>query len=162
MANNLVITTFSAPFGYDVAGNQSFNASALDELFMFSNEISNLQQPGAGGSALQFDTSYIPENLSDVPGIVTFNENGIRQDVKRRVAMRLPRVTLGQGLVILSAADNMQQYFINSIMYGTASGYLRVGIANFTADQATNPFAQGQQGTLQAVWGFFDLGEPLF
>lgn len=161
MANNKIISTYTAPFPYSIAGNQAFNASCLDELYMFANDICNIEQAAGIATQQEFDTAYIPENLSNAAGVVSFFENGIRQDVKRRVAQRLPRVTLGQGLVLLSQNDNMQSYFINSLVYNTALGYLRVGIANFTSDQATNPFAPGQQSELNAVWAFFDLGEPL-
>jgi hypothetical protein len=159
--DNKVTVKFEAPFGYDEAGQSAFNACALDELLMFCEDAETIDVNAGEQSSislLQVSTRFVPENLNDEPGIVSFFQNTIqRQDVKRRVADRLPRVTFGQGLVILSAGDQFKKYFVNSIVYKTDSGYLRVGIANFTADQATNPFASGQNAPLQAVWGFFDL-----
>ncbi len=161
MSNNKITTVFTAPFAYSVAGNQAFNASCLDELMMYANDMTTVAQNAGIASQAEFDIYYIPENLTSGAS-VTFFENGVRQDVKRKVATRLPRVTLGQGLVILSAQDNMSQYFINSVLHRTDCGFIRVGIANFTSDFATNPFGQVDANlNLQAVWGFFDLGEPV-
>jgi hypothetical protein len=161
MSNNKITTVFTVPFAYSVAGNQAFNASCLDELMMYANDMTTVAQSAGVASQSEFDIYYIPENLTS-GAEVTFFENGVRQDVKRKVATRLPRVTLGQGLVILSAQDNMGQYFINSVLHRTACGFIRVGIANFTSDFATNPFGQVDANlNLQAVWGFFDLGEPV-
>lgn len=161
MANNKITTVFTAPFAYTVAGNQAFNASCLDELFMYANEMTTVEEASGIISKSEHDIFYIPENLTS-GAEVTFYENGVRQDVKRKVATRLPRVTLGQGLVICSASNNMQQYFINSVVVRTGCGYIRTGIANFTSDYATNPFgADNANANLQAVWGFFDLGDPV-
>lgn len=155
--NNKIGIQLLAPFSYDTAGRLAFNGSALDELVMFSNEILTIAATGPTTNGALVDTNIIPENLSDVSAVFTQQEFATRQDVKRRVAVRLPRVTLGQGLVTLSAADNFSAYFINSIVMDTGCGFLRFGIANFTADQATNPFTAGNEGTLQCIWGFFDL-----
>ena len=158
--DNKITVEFTAPFSYDESGQSAFNASSLDELLTFCEDAEIIDTAAGDGSIiekLQVSTRFVPESLTD-DASVTFFQNSIqRQDVKRRVADRLPRVTFGQGLVILSASDQYKKYFINSIVYKTASGFLRVGIANFTADQATNPFASGNNATLNAVWGFFDL-----
>ena len=163
--DNKVSVSFNTPFSFDEAGQSEFNACALDELLMFCEDAETIDVNPADKtsiSLLQVSTRFVPENLADVSGVVEFYQNPIqRQDVKRRVADRLPRVTFGQGLVIMSAGDQFKKYFVNSIVYKTESGYLRVGIANFTADQATNPFATGQNSSLQAVWGFFDLTAEL-
>jgi len=158
--NNKIITTFSTPFSYDNAGQIAFNSSALDELAMFCESIDTLEQSAGVISAVAVDTTYVPEDLTS-GAQVDFYESILRQDVKRRVAERLPRATLGQGLVILSQSDAHKKYFVNSFVVNTASGFLRVGICNFTADYATNPFADGQNSTLSAVWGFFDITSNL-
>jgi len=142
-----------------VGGNLAWKGSGQDELHMFSEDITLNNDPATSSTAAEISTLYVPENLSNSPG-ATIGATLTRQDIKRRLAQRLPRVTLGQGLVILSDADQFAQYFINSFVYFNGHDYVRWGIANFTADQATNPFAEGQQGTLNAVWAFFDIVNP--
>lgn len=163
--DNKVSIKFTSAFSYDESGQSAFNACALDELLMFCEDAETIDVNNADPSSidiLQVSTRFVPENLTNESGIVDFYQNTIqRQDVKRRVADRLPRVTFGQGLVICSAGDQFKKYFVNSIVYKTTTGYIRVGFANFTADQATNPFAPGQNSSLSAVWGFFDLTASL-
>lgn len=152
--NNKVEITFTAPPAFTQASNLAFQGSGIDELVMFANDI---VVSGAGGNFIT-DSYYVPENLSDFAGSATVNEVATRQDIKRRLAPRLPRVTYGQGLVIWSSADNFSQYFLNSVLLETTNaGYIRVGVAGFTADQATNPFAPNEQGTLSALYSFFDI-----
>jgi len=61
--------------------------------------------------------------------------------------------------IIVSQNDSFASYFYNSVLYTTATGYIRVGITNFTANQATNPFAPGQQASLNAVWSWLDINQ---
>ena len=103
------------------------------------------------------DSFYIPEGLSAFSTYIYAKESSTRQDIKRKLAIRLPQVTLGQGLFTISLSNNMAQYFMNSIVIRTKAGYVRWGIANFTANQATNPLVDGNQPTLSALWSFFDI-----
>jgi hypothetical protein len=158
--DNKITVNFTQAYTYDEAGQSAFNASSLDELLTFCEDAEIIDVSAGDASViekLQVSTTYVPESLTDDAQVQFFQNSIQRQDVKRRVADRLPRVTFGQGLVILSSADQYKKYFVNSIVYKTGSGFIRVGIANFTADQATNPFAAGNNAALNAVWGFFDL-----
>jgi hypothetical protein len=159
--NNKVLVRFSGSFPNTPAGNVAFNASGLDELIQFANNIDITEVTNTGEvSELVVDTDYVPEGLTS-GAVVTFEEITTRQDVKRRIASRLPRVTLSQGLVLLSTNNDKTQYFINSAVIQTSAGWLRFGIANFTSDQATNPFdPQNGNSNLSAVWGFFDRINP--
>jgi hypothetical protein len=162
--DNKINVSFTQEFGYDTAGQTAFNTSSLDELLMFANDAECISLDNTDASKisqLQVSTAFVPENLSNDSQVTYYESTIQRQDVKRRVADRLPRVTFGQGLVIASAGDDFKKYFVNSIVYATLSGFIRVGIANFTADQATNPFAAGENSNLNAVWGFFDLTAEL-
>jgi hypothetical protein len=127
---------------------------------MFCENWDHVRDGGGSSDFAELDTTYIPENLSNVAGVVSVYEALVRQDVKRRLATRLPRVTLAQGLIIASSADNFAQYFINSYVIYNGHDYIRWGLSNFTSDQATNPFAEGQQPVLNAVWSFFDVLNP--
>jgi hypothetical protein len=159
MNNKIVVATLGA-VPKTVGGNLAWRGSGTDELYMFAEEWTHIQDSASNSVYAELDTTYIPENLSDVAGVVDVYEALVRQDVKRRLATRLPRVTLAQGLIIASSADNFQQYFINSYVIFNGFDYIRWGLANFTSDQATNPFAEGQQPTLNAVWSFFDVLNP--
>lgn len=159
--NNKVNLVFSAVPSWDSATNASLRASGIDELILFGNELDTISI-GAVPSEDTFtsgvvDCFYVPENLSDFGTQIYSAQSVTRQDVKRKLAVRLPQVTLGQGLFVISAADTFQQYFMNSVVVRTSSGYIRWGIANFTANQATNPLVDGNQGTLQGLWSFFDI-----
>jgi hypothetical protein len=159
--NNKINVNFNATPSWDTTTNQSLRASKVDELLFFSNDIvvqRNSAVPNEDVTEIAFaDSFYVPEGLTDFGGSILVGETATRQDIKRKLAIRLPQVTLGQGLLTISASNNMAQYFMNSIVYKTSSGYVRWGIANFTANQATNPLVDGNQGTLQALWSFFDI-----
>jgi len=159
--NNKVNLVFNAVPAWDSATNSLLRASGIDELIMFSNEIDcvgTLAVPNeATFTSAVADSFYIPENLSDFSTYIYSGESITRQDIKRKLAIRLPQVTLGQGLLVISAQDTFQQYFMNSVVLHTSVGYIRWGIANFTANQATNPLVDGNQGTLQGIWSFFDI-----
>jgi len=159
MNNKIVVSTLNA-IPKTVGGNLAWRGSGTDELYMFSEDWTHIQDSASSSVFVELDTTYIPENLSDIAGVLDVYEALIRQDVKRRLATRLPRVTLAQGLIIASSADNFAQYFINSYVIFNGHDYIRWGLANFTSDQATNPFAEGQQPVLNAVWSFFDVLNP--
>lgn len=158
--NNKVIVATTGAIPKTVGGNLAWRGSGTDELYMFAEEWNHISNGVTDSNFVEIDTTYIPENLSGVGGVLSVYEALIRQDVKRRLATRLPRVTLAQGLIIASTADNFAQYFINSYVIFNGADYIRWGLANFTSDQATNPFAEGQQSTLNAVWSFFDVLNP--
>lgn len=158
--NNKIVINAQGPIPKTVGGNLSWRGSGTDELYMFCEDWDQIFDSTAGSGFAELDTTYIPENLSDVAGVIDVYEALVRQDVKRRLATRLPRVTLAQGLIIASSADNFAQYFINSYVIFNGHDYIRWGLANFTSDQATNPFAEGQQPVLNAVWSFFDVLNP--
>jgi len=159
MNNKIVISNIGA-IPKTVGGNLSWRGSGTDELYMFAEDWDHVTNSASSSAVVELDTTYIPENLSSIAGILDVYEALVRQDVKRRLATRLPRVTLAQGLIIASNADNFAQYFINSYVIYNGSDYIRWGLANFTSDQATNPFAEGQQPVLNAVWSFFDVLNP--
>jgi len=158
--NNKIVIHSTGAIPKTVGGNLAWRGSGTDELYMFAEDWNHIKDSAVNSSFAELDTTYIPENLSDVAGVLDVYEALIRQDVKRRLATRLPRVTLAQGLIIASDADNFAQYFINSYVIFNGSDYIRWGLANFTSDQATNPFAEGQQPVLNAVWSFFDVLNP--
>lgn len=159
--NNKINVLFNSVPAFDVPTNQLLRASKVDELIFFSNDLvitSNQASPNEDVTTTVFaDSFYVPEGLSDFAGFISAGETTTRQDIKRKLAIRLPQVTLGQGLFTISSSNNMAQYFANSVVYKTSSGYIRWGIANFTANQATNPLTDGNQGTLNAIWSFFDI-----
>jgi hypothetical protein len=158
--NNKIVVRTDGAIPKTVGGNLAWRGSGTDELYMFSEEWTHINNSASSSGYVELDTTYIPENLSDLAGVLDVYEALVRQDVKRRLATRLPRVTLAQGLIIASTADNFAQYFINSYVIFNGYDYIRWGLANFTSDQATNPFAEGQQPTLNAVWSFFDVLNP--
>jgi len=158
--NNKIVLQALGSIPKTVGGNLAWRGSGTDELYMFAEDWNHIHDSASNSLYAELDTTYIPENLSDVAGVIDVYEALIRQDVKRRLATRLPRVTLAQGLIIASSADNFAQYFINSYVIYNGYDYIRWGLANFTSDQATNPFAEGQQPTLSAVWSFFDVLNP--
>lgn len=139
-------------------------ASKVDECLFFANDT-DISQIDPSTLEVNTDLFYIPEGLKDFgpvgAEVVKASEIITRQDVKRKVAVRLPRVTLGQGLFIWSANDQFSQYFINSVVLKTQYGFIRWGFANFTSDQATNPFANGQQSVLNALWSFFEIPDEV-
>ena len=155
--NNKIKLTFVTSPTYDVANLALFQASAIDELIMYSNNISYSENTG-GELVLEVDTDYIPEQLSNFSSNVTQSEQQVRQDVKRLIHERLPRVTIGEGLLIWSSSDVGVKYFVNSckIDLGT-NGVIRYGIANFTSDQATDPFTDTTIVTNSWFFSFFNL-----
>ena len=159
--NNKVNLVFSAVPAWDTATNAQLRASGIDELILFGNELDMISIAAVPNEEIfisgSVDCFYVPENLADFGANIQSAQSVTRQDVKRKLAVRLPQVTLGQGLLVLSAADTFQQYFMNSVVVRTSSGWLRWGIANFTANQATNPLVDGNQGALQGLWSFFDI-----
>jgi hypothetical protein len=158
--NNKIVIEATGAIPKTVGGNLAWRGSGTDELYMFAEDWTHIGDSITQSRFVEINTTYIPENLSDVAGVLDVFEALVRQDVKRRLATRLPRVTLAQGLIIASSADNFAQYFINSYVIFNGSDYIRWGLANFTSDQATNPFAEGQQPVLNAVWSFFDVLNP--
>jgi hypothetical protein len=156
--DNTVQLSLNATPVWDLPNNQQLISSAIDELLFFSNDT-DVSRDGAVFNVMT-SCYYIPENLGNYIANTT-SEILVRQDVKRRIASRLPRVTLGQGLFIWSLNDDFSSYFINSVVLRTPYGYIRWGLANFTSDQATNPLAPGQQGVLNALWSFFEIPETL-
>lgn len=159
--NNKVNLVFNTTPSWDSATNALLRASGIDELILFGNEldcvaVSAVPNEDTFTSGV-VDSFYVPENLADFSTHIFAKQSVTRQDVKRKLAIRLPQVTLGQGLLVISASDTFQQYFMNSVVLKTTSGYIRWGIANFTANQATNPLVDGNQGTLQGLWSFFDI-----
>jgi hypothetical protein len=159
--NNKVTTVYQSAPTWDVANNNLLRASKVDELIFFANDIittENLAVPDEDVVTSAYsDSFYVPEGLGNFATFIFVKESSTRQDIKRKLAIRLPQVTLGQGLFTISETNNMAQYFMNSIVIKTACGYMRWGIANFTANQATNPLVDGNQGTLKAIWSFFDI-----
>jgi len=158
--NNVLKLLISQPPAYNQAWNMSLAASKIDEALFFANDT-DISQITPTDLEVNTDVFYIPEGLSDWSTVVTVDELITRQDVKRKVAVRLPRVTLGQGLFIWSAQDQFSQYFINSVVLKTQYGFIRWGFANFTSDQSTNPFADGNQATLSALWSFFEIPDNI-
>lgn len=158
--NNCIKIYLENTPNFTQAENMALASSRIDECLFFANDtdISQIQP-----TVLEVNTDlfYIPEGLSNFGTNALPVELITRQDVKRKVAVRLPRVTLGQGLFIWSLQDQFSQYFINSVVLKTQFGFIRWGYANFTSDQSTNPFADGQQSTLNALWSFFEIPDEV-
>jgi len=156
MSNNKVYLGFTAPFAYSQEGNATFVNSNIDALLAYANDfIPNSVVSGALTYAT-VDTSYLYGAVT-ATGKIDVNNIVLRQDVQTLVPIRLPQATENMLGVIVSASDAFKSYFYNSVGFNTNAGFVRVGIVNFTASQPTNPFAPGQQATLQAVWSFLDI-----
>jgi hypothetical protein len=155
--NNKIKLTFSGALPtFDVANLALWQASAIDELLIYSNNV-NYSDEG-GNLVLEVDTDYIPEQLQDFAPNVTEAEQQVRQDVKRLIHERLPRVTIGEGLLIWSQNDVGVKYFVNSVKIDLgANGIIRYGIANFTSDQATDPFTDASIPLNNWFFSFFNL-----
>lgn len=153
--NNTIKLLLSGAPTYDQGSNLTLAASKIDECLFFANDT-DISQIDPTTLEINTDLFYVPEGLTGTT-YCSATELITRQDVKRRIATRLPRVTLGQGLFIWSQNDQFSQYFINSVVLKTQYGFIRWGYANFTSDQATNPFANGQQSVLNALWSFFEI-----
>jgi len=159
--NNKIAINFGLVPAWTELENGVFRSSNIDQLLMFQNDILPTAFAGTDVSEGVSDTMYVPEGLSSFTGKIDVSNLFIRQDVKKINAIRLPQATVGQGLLIVSAADSFQQYFINSVVWSTPNFYVRYGVCNFTANQATNPLSDGNQPTLNAIWSFFDINTPL-
>jgi hypothetical protein len=159
--NNKVTLNFATAPSWGVSENGLFRASNIDALVMYSNAVTPTIEsgtyPNVDTDKASTDSFYLPEGLGDFSTHITLGSTIIRQDVKKIKPIRLPQAILGQGLVILSLNDTFEQYFINSIVIRTGSGYLRYGLASWTANQATNPLTDGNQSVLSALWSFFDI-----
>jgi len=158
--NNCIKLLINSTPSFTQENNLVLAASKVDECLFFANDT-DISQIDPTTLECNTDLFYVPEGLTNFAGHVTASELITRQDVKRKVAVRLPRVTLGQGLFIWSANDQFSQYFINSVVLHTQYGHIRWGYANFTSDQATNPFANGQQPVLNALWSFFEIPDEV-
>lgn len=158
--NNCVKLLIESTPVFSQENNLVLASSKVDECIFFANDT-DISQIDPATLEVNVDLFYVPEGLSNFSTHVDAKEIITRQDVKRKVAVRLPRVTLGQGLFIWSANDQFSQYFINSVVLKTQYGYIRWGYANFTSDQATNPFANGQQSVLNALWSFFEIPDEV-
>ena len=159
--NNKIGINFGAAPAYSEGNNGLLRASNVDQLIMFQNDIFPTSFTGVDVSACVSDSSYLPEGLADFGAHIDVSNLLIRQDVKKVNAIRLPQATVGQGLLILSNVDSFQQYFINSVVIKSTNFYIRYGVCNFTANQATNPLSDGNQLALSALWSFFDINTPL-
>ena len=159
--NNKIGLNFGTAPTYDTNNNGLFRASNIDQLILFQNDVAPTAFIATEVSEGVSDTSYIPEGLGNFGAHISSSNLLIRQDVKKVNAIRLPQATVGQGLIVLSNDDSFQQYFINSVVLRTPNFYLRYGVCNFTANQATNPLTDGNQATLNALWSFFDINTPL-
>jgi len=159
--NNKIGLVFGTAPAWTEAQNGIFRSSNIDQLLMFQNDINPTSFVNNDISEANSDTSYIPEGLGNFGGHIDVSNLLIRQDVKKVNAIRLPQATVGQGLIIVSDIDSFQQYFINSVVFSTPNFYVRYGVCNFTANQATNPLSDGNQTTLSALWSFFDINTPL-
>lgn len=160
MNNKIALNFVTAP-SWGVSENGLFRASNIDALVMYSNSVTPTDESGTYPNVdidkASTDSFYLPEGLGDFSTHITLGSSIIRQDVKKLKPIRLPQAILGQGLVVLSLQDTFEQYFINSISIRTGAGFLRYGLASWTANQATNPLSDGNQSTLQALWSFFDI-----
>jgi len=160
MNNKIDITSIGAPT-YNDAANGQLRGSNIDALIMFSNDLVKTSvDSGTGNITYEVNSFYVPEGLSDFSSVLTQEQEFTRQDIKKYKPVRLPQVTYGQGLFIMSQDDSFEQYFINSVVFYTDNFYIRFGIASWTANQATNPLTDGNQATLSALWSFFDLRKP--
>lgn len=159
MSNNKYKISFATSFPYTTDGNATFVNSNLDALIAFANDVDIVKADNSG--TIQegaIDTNFAWNQTSASTCMLVYNSI-VRQDLKVLVPKRLPQVTENMMGIIVSQNDSFSSYFYNSILYNTASGYVRVGITNFTANQATNPFAPGQQSVLNAVWSWLDLNQ---
>jgi len=147
---------FTAPFAYTQEGNAQFVNSNIDALLAYANDFAPNSVVGGEITYATVDTSYLYGAVTSASKI-DVNNAILRQDVQTLVPIRLPQATENMLGVIISSADAFKSYFYNSVGFRTTSGYVRIGIVNFTASQPTNPFAPGQQATLSAVWSFLDI-----
>lgn len=156
MANNKTLLGFDTVFAYTQNGNATFVNSNLDALLAYANDYEGTSLSGGGLlSRCSIDHSYL-FNTTTTASVAVF-PNIVRQDAQTINPIRLPQATENCLGVIISQADAFASYFYNSILLKTDSGFIRIGIVNFTASQPTNPFAPGQQATLSAVWSFLDI-----
>jgi len=159
--NNKIGVTFGTAPAWTELENGIFRSSNIDQLLMFSNDLLPTSFVGSNIGEAVSDTGYVPEGLQPYGAHIDIDNLMISQDVKKINDIRLPQATVGQGLLIISSADSFQQYFINSVVFKTTNFYVRYGVCNFTANQATNPLSDGNQSVLSALWSFFDINTPL-
>jgi len=159
MQNKFRYTEPSAAIAWDQATLNNFRSSKFDELIIQTTEI---HRPSSGAQGtFEVDTFVIPLNLGNfVSGpntILSVERNLERQDAKRQSLKRLPQAVLGCGLVIFSATDSFESYFINSFLMPMRGGFLRWGLCNFTATEANNPLVESDIASRQFLFSFFDL-----
>jgi len=161
--NNKQSTKFATAPSYDLNNNNLLITSKIDELIFFCNDVDATILNNAIDEVTEaiIDANYLPEGLADFSTHILTAPINVRQDIKKRKAIRLSQATVGQGLFILSSTDSFEQYFMNSVVIKTGSGYIRFGVCNFTANQANNPFAPSQQSVLNALWSFFDIDSTM-
>ena len=156
--NNKTEINFLTTLTFNEASNDNLRASGIDSLIMFSNLLAPTTVSSGIVSTSVADSFFLPEGLSSLGGFIDISPIVTRQDVKKLKPVRIPNAIVGCGLVTISQSDNMEQYFSNSLSFETSCGWVRYGICNFTATEAVNPLADGQQGTRNAVWSFYKLG----
>ena len=101
MNNKVTVIPSSTP-AWDVATNNLLRASKVDELLFFANDVITTENSAVPNEDIitgcYSDSFYVPEGLSDFATFIFVKESSTRQDIKRKLAIRLPQVTLGQGL----------------------------------------------------------------
>lgn len=155
--NNKTQISFLSAVAFTEGSNDTWRASGIDSLIMFSNVVAPVSVNAGSISVGIADSFFLPEGLQSTSEI-GINPVTTRQDVKKLKPVRIPNAIVGCGLITLSQADNMEQYFSNSVSFQTDSGWVRYGVCNFTATEAVNPLADGQQSVRNAIWSFFKLG----
>ena len=155
MANNKTLLGYNTTFAYTQNGNATFVNSNLDALLAYANDYDGYGVTGGLLTIGAIDHSYLYG--ATTTAAVDVYLDVVRQDAQTINPVRLPQATENCMGVIISQADAFASYFYNSILLRTQAGYIRIGIMNFTASQPTNPFAPGQQPTLNAVWSFLDI-----
>jgi len=159
MSNNKYKLTIASAIPFTTDGNATFVNSNLDALIAFANDIDIIKADSSGFiTECGIDTNFAWNQSNCGTSLLIYNSI-IRQDLKVLVPKRLPQVTENMVGIIFSQTDSFSSYFYNSVLYSTQYGYFRVGITNFTANQATNPFAPGQQSVLNAVWSWLDINQ---
>jgi len=89
---------------------------------------------------LTFEHAYIPQNISALSALEVHNVR--RTDAKTVNPPRLSKATAGQMLVVIDAADDHEERFVNSWGFWLDdTAFVRVGISNFTQTEDNNPLA---------------------
>ena len=157
MANNKTTLGFLTVYPYTVNGNSAFVNSNLDALLAYANDYEPIAVNSATNYLLGLSVDHAYLYGATTNSAVSVYLDVLRQDAQTINPVRLPQATENCMGVIISSADAFASYFYNSILLKTDSGVIRIGIVNFTASQPTNPFAPGQQPTLNAIWSFLDI-----